>query len=144
MITAVLDTNVVLQSLIGSPKSASARTLDALFDGDFQIAYSPAVLDEWLEVLSIESMRRRHGLTDDELLEFLAAVVVSGKWHSGATKISSALPHDLTDTKFLALSAESRAEYLITNDHRHLLPLKRYRSTRIVTPAQFLRDLCKT
>jgi predicted nucleic acid-binding protein len=30
---------------------------------------------------------------------------------------------------------------LITNDRQHLLPLRQYRNTRIVTPAQFLVDL---
>lgn len=34
MITAILDTNVVVQSLISSPRTASARTLDAYFDND--------------------------------------------------------------------------------------------------------------
>ena len=138
MINAVLDTNVVLQSLIGSPKGASARTLDALFSDEFQIASSPAVVDEWLEVLSLPKIRKRHGLTDDEILEFLAALVVSGSWHAGQTKVSAALTHDLTDTKFLALAREARANYLVTNDHRHLLRLKRFRSTKIVTPAEFL------
>jgi putative PIN family toxin of toxin-antitoxin system len=143
MITAVLDTNVVLQSLIGSPSCASARTLNALFDEEFSTAYSPAVLDEWLQVLSMPTMRERHGLDDDELLEFLAAVIVSGTWYPGVSRVSAALTRDMTDTKFLALSAESRAQFLISNDHRHLLPLRRFKSTRIIKPAQFLAEIRK-
>src|SRR5258708_5093164 len=99
MIAAILDANVLVQSVISSPKSASARTLDALFDGDFQLAHSPAVLDEWLEVLSLPKIRARHQLSDDELLELLASLVMSGVSYSGEARISPALTRDLTDTK---------------------------------------------
>jgi predicted nucleic acid-binding protein len=48
---------------------------------------------------------------------------------------------DVTDTKFLALAEESGATYLVTQDRRHLLRLKQYGKTQIVTPAQFLKEL---
>jgi predicted nucleic acid-binding protein len=74
MITAVLDTNIFLQHLISSPRSASVRT----FDGHFRIAYSPAMVDELLDVLMLPRIHDRHGLTDAEVLEYLAALFVSG------------------------------------------------------------------
>jgi predicted nucleic acid-binding protein len=43
--------------------------------------------------------------------------------------------------KFLSLASEANADFLVTKDGRHLLRLKKYRGTRIVTPAQFLREL---
>ena len=51
------------------------------------------------------------------------------------------LTRDVSDTKFLSLAAESLADNLVTNDRRHLLPLRQYGVTRIVTPAQFLAQL---
>lgn len=76
MIRAILDTNVVVQSLISSPPAASARVLDAYYD-----------------------------------------------------------------SKFLDLAEASDADYLVTNDRRHLLGLKRHHRTEIITPAEFLRRL---
>ncbi|MCI0680557.1 MAG: putative toxin-antitoxin system toxin component, PIN family [Gemmataceae bacterium] len=133
-----------MQSLIGSSRSASARTLDALFEGKYRLVYSPAVVDEWLEVLAIPHIRDRHGLSDDELLEFLASLVVSGAAHAGQSKIAAKLTRDLTDTKFLSLAHESGANYLVTNDHRHLLPLQRFERTRIARPSEFLRILARS
>jgi predicted nucleic acid-binding protein len=98
-------------------------------------------LDEWLEVLSLPRIRARHGLSDDEILEFLASLIVSASQFPGKRKLPHSLTRDMTDTKFLTLAAESRAEYLVTNDRRHLLPLKRFLKTKIVTPAQFVSRL---
>jgi predicted nucleic acid-binding protein len=86
-------------------------------------------------------MRRRHGLSDDEILEFVASLLAASGEFAGQTTISPRLPRDVTDTKFPALAAESHADYLVTNDRRHLLPLKKFQHTRIVTPRQFLAAL---
>jgi predicted nucleic acid-binding protein len=43
----------------------------------------------------------------------------------------------------LSLAAESSAAFLVTNDRRHLLRLRRHDSTRIVTPTRFLAELPK-
>jgi predicted nucleic acid-binding protein len=51
------------------------------------------------------------------------------------------LARDITDTKFLDLALAADADYLVTNDHRHLLPLKIIGRTRIVTPHKFMLAL---
>jgi putative PIN family toxin of toxin-antitoxin system len=114
MTTAILDTNVLVQAVISSPRSASARTLDALFQDRFQLVCSPEVIDEWLAVLSLPRMRARHGMTDDELLEFLAAILVNAERHPGEADVSARLVRDVTDTKLLSLAIESQADYLVT------------------------------
>jgi putative PIN family toxin of toxin-antitoxin system len=138
---AVLDTNVVVQSLISSPRSASARVLDAYYDGQFELSYSPATLDEVIDVLQLPAIRQRHGLADDELLEFVATVFAPAHQFAGERHLSHKLTRDVTDTKFLALAEESQADYIVTNDRRHLLQLRQHGPTRIVTPTQFLAEL---
>lgn len=141
MITAVIDTNIFVQYLIGSPRSASVRVVDAYFDDRFRLAYSPGMLDELLDVLTLPSIRKLHRATDTELLEYLAAIVVNAQRYTGQTPISATVTRDMTDTKFLSVAVEAKAQFLITNDHRHLLPLAKFGRTRIVTPAAFLREL---
>ncbi|HLX62927.1 MAG TPA: hypothetical protein VKX17_16755 [Planctomycetota bacterium] len=51
------------------------------------------------------------------------------------------LPRDATDSKFLDLALASNAGFLVTNDRRHLLRLKKYGRTRIVTPHKFMLAL---
>jgi putative PIN family toxin of toxin-antitoxin system len=139
--TAVLDTNVILQFHISSSRSASVRTLEAFYASRFQLLYSAAVLDEYFEVLMTPTMRHRHHLADDEILDFLASLLVPECRYPGTMSVHADAVRDVTDAKFLSLAAESRADYLVTNDRRHMLAVRRYGHTKIVTPTQFLREL---
>lgn len=139
--SAVLDTNVVVQAVISSPPAASARVLDAYYESKFELVYSPDTLDEWIEVLLVPRIRQRHGMSDDEVLEFVASLLVHSKRFTPEIAVSATIPRDATDAGLLALAAESGADYLVTNDHRHLLRLRRYQRTLIITPAAFLRRL---
>jgi putative PIN family toxin of toxin-antitoxin system len=141
MTTAVLDTNVLVQALIGSSRSASARALDACYDGKFQLICSSDSLDELVAVLLLPHIRRRHGLSDDEVVEFIESLLPNARRYSGSVEVPASLTREPSDSKFLALAEESQADYLVTNDRRHLVHLGRYQQTRIVTPAQFLRAL---
>jgi putative PIN family toxin of toxin-antitoxin system len=142
MTTVVLDTNVLVQALISSSRAASARVLDALYDGRFRLAFSPETVDELVDVLLVSRIRERHGLSDDELIEFVNSVLVDALYHINPNRsIPGDLARDVTDTKFLAVAQAARADYLVTNDHRHLLRLRQFGSTQIVTPALFLACL---
>jgi|SRR5438309_1659950 len=141
MITAVLDTNVIVGAAIGSEKATAGRILDAYFDGKYQLAFSPATSDELLHVLSLPMIRRRHGWSDDDILRFVLSLHVSATIGTGRLVVSPMLTRDVTDTKFLALAAEISADFLVTRDRRHLLRLRRFQKTRIVTPGQFLKEL---
>jgi putative PIN family toxin of toxin-antitoxin system len=143
MTIAVLDTNVLVQSLISSAHSASARVLDAYYDGRFQLPYTSETVDELVEALTISHIRTRHGLSDDEMLEFVASLLARGESYpvEVAGLVPADIARDVTDTKFLALIKISDADFLVTNDRRHLLRLRRFGRTQIVTPAEFLRKL---
>jgi len=106
MITAVLDTNVIVGAAIGSEKATAGRILDAYFDGKYQLAFSPATSDELLHVLSLPMIRRRHGWSDDDILRFVLSLHVSATIGAGRLVVSPTLTRDVTDTKFLALAAE--------------------------------------
>lgn len=141
MISAILDTNVLLQSLIGSPRSASVQVLEAYYDGRFRLVSSSAVLDEAFEVLMVPRIRVLHGLSDDEILEFIASLIIDSNVFPDIEGISHEHARDVADTKFLALAQTSQADFLVTNDRRDLLRVKNYGVTQIVTPTTFLRQL---
>ena len=130
----------VVQAVIGSRESASAKALDALFERRFVIAASRPILEEFHRVLSLPKFVDRHGFTPDEITTYLRAVTLTAKIVS--PDLEGAYPvRDITDREFLALAVAADADFLVTNDRRHLLPLKRFSRTRIVTPAAFLRLL---
>ena len=140
MISAILDTNVVVQAAI-SPRGASHRTLGAYFDGKFQLVFSEATLQELTQVLLLPSMQVRHGWSDSDVEDFVAFLAMDAAIYVGRPAVPANLTRDVTDAKFLSLAVESGADYLVTNDRRHLLRLRRHASTRIVSPMQFLNAL---
>jgi putative PIN family toxin of toxin-antitoxin system len=141
MTTVVLDTNVVVQSLFSTSRSAFRQVLDAYFEGRFRPQFSEATLNELLSVLTLPRIRQKHGKSEEEVLEFIASLLARGDHHDITAVVPSSLTRDVTDTKFLALAQEANADYLVTNDRRHLLRLRTFGQTRIVTPSQFLRLL---
>jgi putative PIN family toxin of toxin-antitoxin system len=140
MVTAILDTNVFIRAAL-RPGSPSARVVDAYLDGRFQLVLSQAVLQELLTVLLLPDIREVHGWSDDKILRFVMTLPAGAAIYPGQAHVSPSLPRDVSDVKFLSLAHEADPDYLVTKDGRHLLRLKEYRRTRIVTPTQFLTHL---
>lgn len=141
MITAILDANVLVQAVISSRRSASSRVLRAYRDKKYRLVFFKATLVELHSVLTLPRIRSRHGWTDDELRRHFTFLLANSRFCSAVPVLPHSITRDLTDTKYLALAEASHADYLVTNDHRHLLRLRHYGRTRIVTPTQFLRRL---
>lgn len=142
MITAVVDTNVIVAGVLTtSSRSASRQLIDRLGAGDFLLALSPPTLAEVLEVLQHPRLRAIHGLTAREVRQFVHSLEQRSRMFSGELEVSAALTRDVTDTKWIALSIEASADFLVTNDRRHLQRLKRIGRTEIVSAGRFLRAL---
>jgi predicted nucleic acid-binding protein len=91
--------------------------------------------------LLLPDIRKVHGWSDDQILQFVMNLPAGAAVYPGQAHVPASLPRDVTDVKFLSLAHEAGADYLVTKDGRHLLRLKKYRRTRIVTPTQFLAYL---
>jgi putative PIN family toxin of toxin-antitoxin system len=141
MISAILDTNIFVRAAIGFRQSAASGVLDAYYDGRFRLVLSPGTMDELLDVLTIPYIRARHGWSDDNILRFLLTLLANAAIYRDRRRVSASTTRDLSDAKFLALAEESRANFLVTKDRRHLLHLGMHQQTRFVTPAQFLKEL---
>ncbi len=144
MITAILDTNVIVQTAIGHARSSSLRVLRAYDDGRFRLVLSPERIDEYLHVLVLPDMRQLHGWSDEQILRFVGSLSMNADFYSELPPVPVALARDVTDVSLLALASTADADFLVTNDRRHLLRLKAHGRTRIVTPAAFLKQLPKS
>ncbi len=144
MVSAVVDTNVLVAGVLtSSSRSASRRLLDRHRRGDFALFLSPAALKEIQQVLVLPSLRAMHQLTDDEIQLFCLRLEFDTNTRvlAGTLPVSPAVTRDVTDTKWLALALEAEADYLVTKDRRHLHRLRKFGKTRIVTPHKFLQAL---
>jgi putative PIN family toxin of toxin-antitoxin system len=130
MTTAVLDTNVFLQALIGRPTSASIGVLRAADDGRFRPLFCQSTIDELLNVLSVPRIRALHGLTDDEIQRFVSSLLVDAVLLPDPPDPAHSLARDPTDSRFLALAAAASADFVVTNDRRDLQRLRAFEGTR--------------
>jgi putative PIN family toxin of toxin-antitoxin system len=102
----------------------------------FTLLVSEPVLEEYRRVFGYERLRKLHRLSEQEIEE------VIGRFRSFAEliEVTAALrvvPDDPDDDKFVECAAIGGAEYLISGNS-HLLKVKRYQDTEILSPANFL------
>jgi predicted nucleic acid-binding protein len=97
MTSAVLDTNVVVQSLFSTSRNASRQVLDAYFEGRFRPQFSEATLKKLLGVLALPRIREKHGKSDEEVLEFITPLLASGDRHEIRTIVPASVTRDVTD-----------------------------------------------
>lgn len=131
----VLDTNVIFSGL--NFPGNERMVLDLARRARFELYLSLFILGEVAEVLE-----RKFNWSDDRssmALEALhrTAVLIEPRRHLDVIKPEHA------DNRMLECALEASADYLVTGDRRHLLPLKKYRGTRIVNAPQFLSAMAQ-
>jgi len=47
------------------------------------------------------------------------------------------------DNRYLAAAKDGKADYLVTGDKKHLLSLKQFEQTKIISPSEFIEILAK-
>jgi putative PIN family toxin of toxin-antitoxin system len=142
MISAVVDTNILVRGTIAShPGSASKGIVDAFFAGRFVLFLSLETLLEIHEVLFDKNVRAKHGWSDEKIADFCRALEVGSQIIEPKTVVSAALTRDVSDTKWVALALDAKADYLVTKDWRHLERLRKVGQTKIVRPRAFLSIL---
>lgn len=127
---AVLDTNVLLSAFL-SDRGVPAEVWEAARRGMFQSVTSGPLLDE-LERVLLEKFRvpRRTAHQQRERVARNAHVVPV------RTTVMH-FPRGHGDNLVLATTIDGQAQYLVTGDRKHLLPLGSFRGCQIVTPRQF-------
>ncbi len=129
----VLDTNVIVSGFTHTGNES--LVLDMARDSLLEAYVSPGILDEAVGVLPRKFgwSPQRVGETIAELLRY--ATIVDPE------PSADAVPGGHADNRILDCAAAAGADFLITGDRRHLLPLGEYRGTRILNAAEFLEAL---
>jgi len=149
MLRVVLDTNVLVSSLLSS-RGAPAEVMDAWREARFVLLMSPSILRELLDVLHRPRIQVRYGLhtADIDTLAALLeryAVWVPGRLPGselmpGGKQALEALPEDPQDLQFLLCAVEGGADAIVSGDE-HLLALRQRLRIPIWTPREFLARL---
>jgi len=127
----VLDTNVLISAL-AFPGSKPDQILYRIRRGETELFISPFILSELDRVL-----REKFRFTKKEADVRVHAIRAIAHVITPTERITVVTAND-DDNRILECIAAAQAEFLVTGDKEHLLPLGSYRGTKIVTPAQFL------
>ena len=129
----VLDTNVIVSALLfgGYPE----RVFLAGLRGEIQLLTSRALLRE-LESVLHEKFKLDVRLVKDtmDLLKTLAEIVET-------TSQLKVIAHPDDDNRVLECAVDGNAEFIVTGDTKHILPLKVYKGIKILRPSEFAKLL---
>jgi putative PIN family toxin of toxin-antitoxin system len=131
MITVVLDTNVLVSSLL-SRKSSPAKILDLILENQILVAYDDRILGEYEEVLS----RTELHIPPPRMLAVIDHIELNGKYIEPETLPTDGYT-DPDDIMFAEVFITSSADALVTGNLRHYKPLLEQEAL-VLTPAQFL------
>ena len=127
----VLDTNVLISALLfdGIPE----RIFLAGLRREIQLLTSISLLEELGRVLKgkfkIDANSVAHTI---ELVKSVAEVV------EVESRIRVIL-HPDGDNRVLECASDGKADIIVTGDTKHILPLSKYKGTRILSPAEFVK-----
>lgn len=130
MIRVCLDTNVLISAALfdGKPE----EILRLIEEDKLILVISPAILVETTRVLVDKFQRDK-----EEVTRFIKLLYDLGEITRPKRKIR--LIKKDSDNRILECAIEGKADYIITGDKKHLLPLKNFKGIPIITSAQFLK-----
>jgi putative PIN family toxin of toxin-antitoxin system len=126
----VIDTNVIVSGLTfkGQPR----EVLELAWKGEIEVYISPFILRELTSTL-----KKDFGWSNDQIKDTIQRIKAKTCSIRPKVKVSVVKEKD-DDNRILECAIEGNAQYLISGDKKHLLPLKQHRGIKILSPAQFL------
>lgn len=132
----VADTNVLISALLFG--GVSDQVFLAGLRGEIQLINSDPLLKELERVLKNKFKLDVHFVREviDEVRNVAEVVEVSSH--------IDVISHPDEDNRVLECAVDGRADFIVTGDTRHILPLKEYRGIKILSPSEFIRRLPST
>ena len=137
MISVVIDTNVLVSALLFS--GTPGKLIPLWKSGKIQPHVSQEMVDEFLRVLAYPKFE----LTENEIHYLLYVEILPFCKVVSVKSTPVIINEDPSDDMFLICSKAAGAKALITGD-QHLLALKYFGNTSILTPQQFLNEFQET
>jgi putative PIN family toxin of toxin-antitoxin system len=132
-VRVVADTNILVSALLfgGLPEQVFLAGLR----GEIQLLTSSSLLKEFEKVLKEKFKLNIHLVREiiQEVMDVAEIVEVSSH--------IKAISYPDEDNRVLECAVDGKAEFIVTGDTRHILPLKEYRRIKILSPSEFLKRL---
>ena len=140
MTRVVLDSSVLVSAFL-KPGGTSATLLAHAREGAFVLCVSRELIQETAAALGRDKHQRRARFTPEEVARFCVLLGQVAERVEGELPEIHAVPGDPKDDMIVATAVAAKADYLVTGDRRHLLPLGAYQGVRILSVREFLEIL---
>ena len=132
----IIDTNLFFSAYAFD--KTILKLIDSCFE-KFQIFTSLEIIAEIKEVLLRDTTRNKiKNYSEEEVLNFIEKIIDQSNIKIPNSKLT--ICRDPKDNKFLELSLEVNADYIISGD-KDLLELKEFQGTKILKPTEFIEEL---
>lgn len=132
-LTLVLDTNIYISALLFAGKPL--QIINLAIEDKISIVISREIITETLGVLSQKFSYSPAKISQVETLILDTCSLVEPQTPVKFIKNQPA------DNHILECALAAKANFIVSGDKKHLLPLKQFRSILIVTPAELLKNL---
>lgn len=129
----VFDTNIFVSSIFwerGNPH----HLVELAIEGKIEVFTSAEILEELTDVLI-----RDFEESDESVFAYLAFVLKYAEVVEPAEKVGI-VKEDADDNKIIECAIACKADYIVSGD-KHLLRLKRYKKTDVISAAELIRLL---
>ncbi len=129
----VADTNILVSALLFG--GTSEQVFLAGLRGEIQLLTSIPLLKEFEKVLKEKFKLNLHPVREvtEEVREVTEIVEVSSHINT--------ISYPDEDNRVLECAVDGKADFIVTGDTRHILPLKEYSGIKILSPSEFLKHL---
>src|SRR4051812_34338127 len=132
----VLDTSVLVSAFL-TPHGSVVRLLREPARSQYQLCLSEYILTETAETLLSKTRLRNYAYADRDVRDFIRWLMNYAEMIAGLPDLR-AVSNDPKDDPIIATAVAAKADYLVTGDRAHLLPIGQYGGIQIVSPENFL------
>ena len=132
----VADTNVLISAFLFG--GVSDQVFLAGLRGEIQLITSDPLLKE------LERILKNKFKLDVQLVR---GVIEEVRNVAEVVEVSShinVISHPEEDNRVLECAVDGKADFIVTGDTKHILPLKEFRGIKILNPSEFIRRLPST
>ncbi|MEE8329273.1 MAG: putative toxin-antitoxin system toxin component, PIN family [Thermodesulfovibrionia bacterium] len=127
----VLDTNVYISAILFGGNCEEILRLAGL--DSFELVISRSIISEIEAILKEKFKWSKRQIS--ETISYIKNIVTV----INPDVSLSVVKNDPSDNKILECAVAAKANYIVTGDKNHLLPMKEYKGIKIVNPAELLR-----
>lgn len=131
MLKIVADTNIFISALCFGGEAD--KVLSIIRKEKYKLFISSFILKEIKGVLE-----NKFKWDNQKLNSVIKQIRFRSRLIAPKIKISK-IKNDDTDNRILECAAECGANYIVSGDKKHLLPLKLYNNINIISPAEFIK-----